>query len=177
LYLCEKKLNKIPYERKISKTYYHWHRSRIFSRCFLETVCLYKLEETERGVIFRQFTTGLDKDNVYEPGFHIIAPWNDMYVFNVSEQKVEETMDVLDKNGLSINIEITVRFYPIYNKVGSLYEAFRTDYANVLVVPEVRSSVRQVAGRYTAEEIIQQNVLKWNKQLLTKLVKNYVKIT
>ena len=42
-----------------------------------------KLEATERGVIFRQFTTGLDKENVYEPGFHVIAPWNDMYVFNV----------------------------------------------------------------------------------------------
>lgn len=112
-----------------------------------------KLEATERGVIFRQFTSGLDKENVYEPGFHIIAPWNDMYVFNVAEQKVEETMDVLDKNGLSINIEITVRFYPIYNSVGYLYEQFRTDYANLLVIPEVRSSVRQVAGRYSAEEI------------------------
>ncbi len=31
-----------------------------------------KLEATERGVIFRQFSSGLDKDNVYEPGFHEI---------------------------------------------------------------------------------------------------------
>lgn len=112
-----------------------------------------KLEATERGVIFRQFTNGLDKDNVYGPGFHIIAPWNDMYRFNVAEQKVEETMDVLDKNGLSINVDVTVRFYPVYTRVGYLYEAFRMDYVNVLVIPEIRSTVRQVAGRYTAEEI------------------------
>jgi regulator of protease activity HflC (stomatin/prohibitin superfamily) len=112
-----------------------------------------KLEATERGVIFRQFSTGLDKKEIYAPGFHIIAPWNDMYVFNVSEQKIDEPMDILDKNGLSVNIDVTVRFYPIYTKVGYLYEAFRLDYVNVLVVPEVRSAVRQVAGRYSAEEI------------------------
>lgn len=112
-----------------------------------------KLGATERGVIFRQFTTGLDKDNIYEPGFHIIAPWNDMYIYNVAEQKAEETMDVLDKNGLSVNIDVTVRFYPIYNRVGYLYEAFKLDYASLLVIPEIRSAVRQVAGRYTAEEI------------------------
>ncbi len=34
-----------------------------------------------------------------------------------------------------------------------MHEQFGVNYINVLVVPEVRSSVRQVAGRYTAEEI------------------------
>lgn len=112
-----------------------------------------KIEATQRGVIFRQFTTGLDKDNVYQPGFQIIAPWNDLHIFNVAEQKIDETMDVLDKNGLSINIEITVRFAPITERVGYLYEAFRLDYVSLLVGPEIRSAVRQVAGRYSAEEI------------------------
>lgn len=111
------------------------------------------LDATERGVIFRPFSTGLDKENILDPGFHIIAPWNDVYVFDVQEQKSEEPMDVLDRNGLSVNIDITVRFYPVYNRIGHLYEGFRLDYANLLVIPEVRSTVRQVAGRYTAEEI------------------------
>ncbi|MBD78375.1 MAG: peptidase [Crocinitomicaceae bacterium] len=111
------------------------------------------LDATERGVMFHPFGMGLDKDNVYSPGFHIIAPWNKMYVFNVAEQKSEEPMDVLDKNGLSVNIDITVRYFPTYNRIGYLYEGFMLDYASLLVIPEVRSTVRQVAGRYTAEEI------------------------
>jgi len=111
------------------------------------------LDATERGVIFRPFSTGLDKENILSPGFHMIAPWNDVYVYDVKEQKSEEPMDVLSRNGLSINIDITVRFYPNYSKIGYLYEGFRLDYANLLVIPEVRSTVRQVAGRYTAEEI------------------------
>jgi regulator of protease activity HflC (stomatin/prohibitin superfamily) len=111
------------------------------------------LDAGERGVIFKPYTTGLDKENIYGEGFHVIAPWNDMYVFGVREQQRDEPMDVLDKSGLSISMDITVRFNPIFNEIGYLYEQFGTNYINVLVIPEVRSTVRQVAGRYTAEEI------------------------
>jgi regulator of protease activity HflC (stomatin/prohibitin superfamily) len=111
------------------------------------------IDAGERGVIFRPYSSGLDKDNIYSEGFHIIAPWNQMNVYNVREQQREEPMDVLDKNGLSINIDVTVRFNPTFSQIGFLHEQFGINYINVLVVPEVRSSVRQVAGRYTAEEI------------------------
>ena len=40
------------------------------------------IQPGERGVIFRKFSTGLDKDHIFVPGFHIIAPWNDMHVYN-----------------------------------------------------------------------------------------------
>ena len=111
------------------------------------------IEAGERAVVFRPYTSGLDTENIYGEGFHIIAPWNRMYVYNVKEQQREETMDVLDKNGLSINTDITVRFNPIYNEIGFLHQQFGINFINVLVIPEVRSTVRQVAGRYTAEEI------------------------
>lgn len=111
------------------------------------------LEPGERGVIFKPYSTGLDKENIYGEGFHIIAPWNDMLIYNVRETQRDEPMDVLDKSGLSISMDITVRFNPIFNEIGFLHEQFGLPYINVLVIPEVRSTVRQVAGRYTAEEI------------------------
>ncbi|HAZ04966.1 MAG: peptidase [Bacteroidetes bacterium GWF2_42_66] len=111
------------------------------------------LQPGERGVIFRKFTSGLDKDRIYQPGFHIIAPWNNMFVYDVKEQQREETMDVLDKNGLSLNVDVSVRFNPTYDRIGYLHEIFGTRYIEQIIIPEVRSSVRQVAGRYQAEEI------------------------
>ncbi len=113
----------------------------------------YTIKPGERAVIFRKFTSGLDKENVLQPGFHLVAPWNSVFIYDVKEQKSEETMDVLDKNGLSVNIDVSVRFNPIYGKIGYLHEIFGRHYINQLVIPEVRSAVRQVAGRYTAEEI------------------------
>ncbi|MBU0763631.1 MAG: prohibitin family protein, partial [Bacteroidetes bacterium] len=112
------------------------------------------LQPGERGVMFRKFATvPLDRDNIYGPGFHIIAPWNDMIVYDVKEQQREEPMDVLDKSGMSVSVDVTVRFNPDYLKIGYLYEIFGQDYITRLVIPEVRSSVRKVMGRYTAEEI------------------------
>ncbi len=120
---------------------------------FFSSSMFFKLEPGERAVIFRQFTTGLDKENIFIPGFHIVAPWNDFIVYSVKEQTREETMDVLDKNGLSVNVDMSVRFNPVYIRIGYLHEVFGQEYINRLVIPEVRSSVRKVMGRYSAEEI------------------------
>lgn len=113
----------------------------------------FTIQPGERAVIFRQFTNGLDKEHVYLPGFHMIAPWNKLYVYDVKEKKREETMDVLDKNGLSIKMDVSIRFNPVHNRIGYLHETFGKDYIEQLIIPEIRSTVRRVAGRYTAEEI------------------------
>jgi len=107
----------------------------------------------QKGVVFRKFTSGLDKENIYSEGFHIIAPWNDMYIYDVKEQQKEETMDIMVNNGLSINVDVTLRFNPVHNKIGYLHEKFGKDYITTLVIPEIRSIVRSVMGRYTADEI------------------------
>jgi regulator of protease activity HflC (stomatin/prohibitin superfamily) len=60
---------------------------------------------------------------------------------------------VLDKEGLSINVDVTVIFNPIYNKIGYLHENIGQDYVSIMVIPNVRSAVRAVTGRFNAEEI------------------------
>ena len=113
----------------------------------------YVLKPGERAVVFKKFTTGLDKDNVLIPGFQVIAPWNDLIRYDVKEQKAEETMDVLDKGGLSINVDVTIIFNPFYDKIGYLHENIGINFVSVMVIPNVRSAVRAVTGRFTAEEI------------------------
>lgn len=113
----------------------------------------YTVDAGERAVIFYKFDGGLDKADIKSSGFHFKAPWNTAYIYNVKEITDEERMDVLDKNGLSITVDVSVRYHPIYDRIGFLHENFGIGYASVLVVPEVRSAVRQVMGRFTAEEI------------------------
>lgn len=119
----------------------------------LSSSMFYTIQASERAVLFKKFSGGLDKINVIQPGLHVKAPWNDAIRFDVAESKAEEAMDVLDKSGLSITVDISVRFYPKFDKIGDIYERFRLGYINTLVIPEVRSTVRQVMGRFTAEEI------------------------
>ena len=111
------------------------------------------LQPGERGVLFQRFSGGLDTENIYEPGFHIIAPWNEMYRYDVREQVVEEEMKVLSSNGLDIKVDVTVRYNPRYTQIGELHQEFGSNYENSLVRPEVRSSVRKIIGRFTPEEL------------------------
>ncbi len=124
------------------------------------------IEAGETGVLFKRFSGGLEKEVVYGQGFHVVAPWNTMYIYNVKEQTAEETMRVLDKNGLSLTVDVTVRFNPFQEKIGYVHERFGKAYVQTLVVPEVRSAVRQVMGRFSAEEIystkrseVEQNII------------------
>ena len=119
----------------------------------LSSSLFFTIQSNERAVIFYPFGKGLDKDNVIDQGIHLKAPWNDVYVYKVNETSSDENMDILDKNGLSIHVDITVRYFPIPDKIGYIHQKFTTAYVEVLVIPEVRSTVRQVMGRYTAEEI------------------------
>lgn len=136
------------------------------------------IDAGERGVLFKRFAGGLDKANIYTPGFHIVAPWNTMYVYDVREKQIEEEMQVLSRNGLNIKVDITVRLNPAPDKIGYLHENFGTDYLNILARPEVRSSVRKIIGQFTPEELysskrdeVQQLI---QKELEDVLLVNYL---
>ncbi|MTB50593.1 prohibitin family protein [Lewinella sp. W8] len=120
----------------------------IFSNATFVTI-----DAGERGVLFYRFGGGLDKENIYQPGFHIVAPWNTMYVYEVREQQLEEEMEVLSSNGLNIKVDVTARIRPNYGQIGEIHETFGRDYMTRLIRPEVRSSVRQVIGKFTPEEL------------------------
>lgn len=111
------------------------------------------IEATERAVIFKPLSSGLNKDKIFEPGLAVVAPWNTLIVYDISEQILEERMDMLDKKGLSITIDITLRYKPMNNRIGDLHEKFRGNYKENLVRPEFRAISRKVLGQYEAEEI------------------------
>ncbi len=118
----------------------------------LSSATFVTVESGERGVLFRRFS-GLDKANIYPPGFHMIAPWNTLFVYEVREAQIEEAMEVLSSNGLNIRVDVTARIRPNYGEVAYLHETFGPEYMERLIRPEVRSSVRQVIGKFTPEEL------------------------
>ena len=135
----------------------------------------FTIEPGHRAVIFKRFTGGLEKENVLKEGFHMKAPWNEMYIYDVREQKIEETMDVLDKNGLSITVDVSVRYHPMKDRIGYLHETFGKRYVEQLIIPEARSTVRKVMGRYTAEEIystkrneVENSIISETEEILKK---------
>lgn len=138
------------------------------------------IDAGERGVLFHRFGGGLDMETIYTPGFHVVAPWNSMYVYDVREKQIEEEMEVLSSNGLTIRVDVTVRTNPVYHQIASLHEKFGKDYMTTLVRPEVRSAVRKIIGRFEPEELysskrdeVQQLI---QDDLLKELQNNFVEL-
>jgi regulator of protease activity HflC (stomatin/prohibitin superfamily) len=107
----------------------------------------------QRAVIFNKFDGGLDKETIIGPGTWYKLAWEEVYIYDVIETRMDEDLDALDKDGNAIHVKLAVGFKLVPEKFGYLHESFGKDYKEVLVIPEVRSVTRQVMGRYTAEEI------------------------
>lgn len=129
----------------------------------------------EAGVLFRTFGGGIDLETTYGEGFHIIAPWNEMVVYEVRQQEAKETMAVLSSNGLEISIDVSGWFQPLYVKLPKLHQEKGAEYLDRVVRPALRSATRSVIGRYTPEEIysskrdvIQNEIYQETKKILDK---------
>ncbi|HHC79271.1 MAG TPA: prohibitin family protein [Flavobacteriia bacterium] len=109
----------------------------------------------DRGVLYRTLGEGIVTDEpALDEGFHFIAPWNEVDVYNVRQQNMFiKDMEVLSSNGLEIKLDVSVLFQPKIDELGLLHKTRGHDYDQVVIVPEIRSAARSVVGRYTPEQL------------------------
>jgi regulator of protease activity HflC (stomatin/prohibitin superfamily) len=111
------------------------------------------IKSGEAGVLFQTFSGGVYTEAPYGEGFHFMAPWNKMFIYNVKQQKISEKMSVLSSNGLEITVDVTLQFQPVSNTLPFLHQEKGPTYIEDIVIPAIRSATRSVIGRYTPEEI------------------------
>ena len=108
----------------------------------------------EAGVLYKTLGDGVVTD---EPplgeGFHIVAPWNRVFVYEVRQQEVFEKMKVLSSNGLDIQLDASTWFQPKYADLGKLHQEKSEQYKERILLPAIRSAARSVVGRYTPEQL------------------------
>jgi len=109
----------------------------------------------ERGVLYETFGSGVVTD---EPplgeGFHLVMPWNKVFVYNVRQQELfEREMSVLSSNGLEIKLDASVLYEAATATVAKLHQTRGENYLNSVIIPAIRSATRSVVGRYTPEQL------------------------
>ena len=128
------------------------------------------------GVLYKTFGEGVVVDQPpMGEGFHIVAPWNKVFVYEVRQQELFETMRVLSSNGLEISLDATAWYQPIYSDLGKLHQQKGEDYLSRVIKPAIRSATRSVVGRYTPEQLysskrdaIQEEIFEETKAILDK---------
>tara|TARA_Y100000766_G_C18859613_1_gene582531 strand:- start:306 stop:1151 length:846 start_codon:yes stop_codon:yes gene_type:complete len=107
----------------------------------------------EAGVMYRTFTTGTETDQVYPEGLHIIWPFNQLTRYTTRTQILLHDFTVLTNKGLPIDLELAIRYHPIYEFVGLLHQQIGPEYAERIILPQIESVLRRQIGRYAPEDI------------------------
>lgn len=119
---------------------------------FIFSACA-EVEIGHEGYFYRPYGEGLDEQTVYENGIHSCAPWNDIHQVNTQEQSVNIQSEVLDKNGLGVTISVSANFSVRNGEGGMLLSEVGTKYVEKIVNPIAKGAIKDVAGRYGAEEL------------------------
>ncbi|PZD78188.1 prohibitin family protein [Mesonia sp. K7] len=128
----------------------------------------------EAGVLYRTLGGGVvTEEPPMGEGFHVIAPWNKVFIYEVRQQSLEEKMQVLSSNGLEIKLDASTWFQPTYEDLGRLHKEKGEQYIERLLKPAIRSAARAVVGRYNPEQLyaskreaIQKEILEETQMLL-----------
>jgi regulator of protease activity HflC (stomatin/prohibitin superfamily) len=132
------------------------------------------IEAGEAGVLWKRFDNGVVvNDPPLNEGFHVVAPWNEVIVYEVRQQELFEKMKVLSSNGLDIILETSAWYLPKYNELGKLHQEIGENYLERVIKPALRSAARSVVGRYTPEQlyaskrdVIQSEIFEETKKIL-----------
>lgn len=108
------------------------------------------------GVLWKRLDQGTVMTRTYPEGFHMIAPWNNMTIYNLRLDEATTTIKVLADDGLEMEIEFLVRYRPRQETLPHLHKFMGEDYLEVLILPEVNSRARVVLAQYSPEEIYSQ---------------------
>lgn len=131
------------------------------------------IEAGHAGVLFKTFMGGVDTTKTYNEGFHFLAPWDKMIIYETRQQEIAEDMNVLSSNGLEIKVDVSAWYQPSFDRLGLLHTMIGKDYLRRIVIPALRGAARSVIGRYTPEQIystkrdvIQDEIFEETKNLL-----------
>ena len=76
-----------------------------------------------------------------------------MYVYDVRVLDGPERLSILASNGLSVGLDVSIRFRPMASELPPLHQEIGPNYYAKIIKPTIRAEVRKIVGQFTPEEI------------------------
>jgi len=88
---------------------------------------------------------------VLPAGVHVIFPFTRVIKMSIQTHEVKETAEVPSKEGLMMDLEGSLLFRLDPEKASELYRTVGRNYPEVVVLPQIRSAIREVTASYEAK--------------------------
>ena len=115
----------------------------------------YTIPSTQRGVLS---TFGKMSDNVIEDGLHVKIPFiQTVKRVNVQQKKFDGKEDSYTRDVQTSEVEYTINYDLVSENVSKLMKNIGNDYHNRIVVPFIRSAMKESFGNFAATEIVENH--------------------
>jgi prohibitin 1 len=117
-------------------------------------------------VAFSQFLTVVPAGNVgvvnffgtvsansLKAGINFVNPLANVIKMSIQTQEIKEVMDVPSKEGLTVQLEVSILYHLNPDKAPEVYKTVGQVYENVILEPQFRSVVRGVTAGYEAKAL------------------------
>jgi regulator of protease activity HflC (stomatin/prohibitin superfamily) len=83
-------------------------------------------------------------------GLHLINPMKRVTEISIRTQEIKEQAEVPSSEGLIMHLETSVLYRPDSERITDLFQKVGRNYTEVLLIPNLRSVMRQVTAAHTA---------------------------
>ena len=91
--------------------------------------------------------------NVLPPGVHLIVPFTRVHKMSIRTFELKETAEVPSKEGLMMDLEGSVLYRLDPLKAAEVYKTVGVNYAEVILVLQARSAIREITASYDAKAL------------------------
>ncbi len=113
-------------------------------------------------------------DQTLLPGVNFVNPMANVVKFDARTQEMKEVMTVPSKEGLTIDLEISLLYSLSFENANKIYKSVGEDYVEKILAPQFRSVVRGVTASYDARALYtaeREELAKKIEQEISNLVK------
>jgi prohibitin 1 len=116
---------------------------------------------------------GFVSPTTLSPGLRIVVPFTRVVNMSIQTQEFMEVADTPSKEGLIINLDVSLLYRLDPNKAVEIYKTVGGNYKEVIVQPQLRSAIREVTASYEAKAMYSVE----RERIANEIMSLYVKLT
>jgi len=128
---------------------------------------------------------GKIKDKEVGSGLHLINPFARLHKMSIRTEEYtmtviqgegrkysSDTITALTKEGLSVDLDITVLYHLIENKASDVFKNVGLQYEEKIIRPQIRAGIREIITLYEAKEVYSEKRAEATEKILEYLKEN-----
>jgi prohibitin 1 len=116
---------------------------------------------------------GFVSPTTLSPGLRLVVPFTRVVNMSIQTQEFMEVADTPSREGLIINLDVSLLYRLDPNKAVDIYKTVGNNYKEIVVQPQLRSAIREVTASYEAKAMYSVE----REKIANEIMSLYVKLT